>query len=155
MRQKRISTPSLPSASVSTPRSSSRHPTIKSEPKGPSDEFLKWCKLSLRELNTGINGKVNVIYKNHNEKETKQICVVDDILQMLLSFPVDNSCLEIIHDIIYTNSKSMDGRRFASDFMSRRKADLDGKLNVVLPKTNLVSSEFKIVTKKGKKKPQH
>lgn len=71
---------------------------------------------------------------------------------MLLSFPVDDSCLEIIQDIIYTNSISMDGRRFANDFISRRKADLDGKLNVVLPKNNVISSEFKVVTKKGRKK---
>lgn len=71
---------------------------------------------------------------------------------MLLSFPVDDSCLEIIQDIIYTNSLSMDGRRFANDFISRRKADLDGKLNVVLPKNNVISSEFKVVTKKGRKK---
>lgn len=57
VRQKRISTPNLPSVSMSTPRSSSQHPTIKSEPKGPSEEFLKWCKLSLQELNAGVNGK--------------------------------------------------------------------------------------------------
>jgi hypothetical protein len=46
----------------------------------------------------------------------------------------------------------MDGRRFANDFISRRKADLDGKLNMVLPKNNDLSSEFKVVTKKGRKK---
>lgn len=73
---------------------------------------------------------------------------------MLLSFPVDESCLEIIQDIIYTNSTCMDGRRFANDFLSRRKADLDGKLNFVLPKNNFISSEFKVVTKKGRKKQQ-
>jgi PERQ amino acid-rich with GYF domain-containing protein len=85
---------------------------------------------------------------------------VDEILQMLLSFPVDNSCSEIIQDIIYANSATMDGRRFASDFITRRKADMDGKLNVVLPKSSMVNdnnssnsvSEFKVVTKKGKKK---
>ncbi len=43
----------------------------------------------------------------------------DEILQMLLSFPNDNSCSEIIQDIIYANSSSMDGRRFANDFISR------------------------------------
>jgi hypothetical protein len=74
---------------------------------------------------------------------------------MLLDFPVDDSCAEIIQDMIYANSTSMDGRRFASDFMTRRKADMDGKkLNLVLPKsTAIISSEFKVVTKKGKKKP--
>lgn len=78
---------------------------------------------------------------------------------MLLSFPVDNSYSEIIQDIIYANSSSMNGSRFASDFITRRKADLDGKLNVVLPKSSSInnngSSEFKVVTKKGKKKHHH
>jgi hypothetical protein len=114
----------------------SRHPTITSEPKGPSEDFLKWCKLSLRNLNAGVNS--------------------DEILQMLLSFPVDNSCSEIIQDIIYANSTSMDGRRFASDFVTRRKADMDGKkLNIVLPKSSVIAApEFKVVTKKHKKKYQ-
>lgn len=114
----------------------SRHPTITSEPKGPGEDFLKWCKLSLRNLNAGVNS--------------------DEILQMLLSFPVDNSCSEIIQDIIYANSTSMDGRRFASDFITRRKADIDGKkLNVILPKSSVIAApEFKVVTKKHKKKYQ-
>lgn len=114
----------------------SRHPTITSGPKEPSEDFLKWCILSLRNLNAGVNS--------------------DEILQMLLSFPVDNSCSEIIQDIIYANSTSMDGRRFASDFITRRKADMDGKkLNVILPKSLAIAApEFKVVTKKHKKKYQ-
>jgi hypothetical protein len=61
VRPKRMSmTAATPSTSVSTPRSSvSRHPTIKSEPRGPSEEFIKWCKLSLRGLNPGVNGMHN------------------------------------------------------------------------------------------------
>lgn len=44
---------------------------------------------------------------------------------MLLSFPLDPdpSTTEIISDLIYANSTTMDGRRFASDFVSRRKVD--------------------------------
>lgn len=44
---------------------------------------------------------------------------------MLLSFPVDPdpSTAEIVSDLIYTNSTTLDGRRFAADFMSRRKTD--------------------------------
>lgn len=123
-------------AKSAKPTTASRHPTIKSEPRGPSEEFLQWCKLSLRNLNAGVNG--------------------DEILQMLLSFPVDNSCAEIIQDIIYANSTSMDGRRFASDFITRRKADIDGKkLNAILPSSSAVAApEFKVVTKKNKKKHQ-
>ena len=44
---------------------------------------------------------------------------------MLLSFPVeaDSSTMEIISDLIYANSTTMDGRRFATEFVNRRKAD--------------------------------
>lgn len=48
---------------------------------------------------------------------------------MLLSFPVDpdSSTLEIISDLIYANSTTLDGRRFTSDFVSKRKADITSK----------------------------
>lgn len=44
---------------------------------------------------------------------------------MLLSFPLDPdaSTIEIISDTIYSNSTTLDGRRFASEFVSKRKAD--------------------------------
>lgn len=44
---------------------------------------------------------------------------------MLLSFPLDPdpSTVEIISDLIYASSTTLDGRRFASEFVSRRKAD--------------------------------
>ncbi|KAI7903297.1 uncharacterized protein BX663DRAFT_508124 [Cokeromyces recurvatus] len=73
---------------------------------------------------------------------------------MLLSFPIDqNSSLEIIQDIIYANSESMNGCRFANDFMTRRKADMAGKkLNIPIAIMPAVSEEFKVVTKKNKKK---
>lgn len=59
VRQKRISTPNMSFVDITSPKSPSKHHTIKSPPKGPSEEFLKWCKLSLRELNAGVNGKKN------------------------------------------------------------------------------------------------
>lgn len=45
---------------------------------------------------------------------------------MLLTFPIeaDASIREIISETIYTNSTTMDGRRFADEFVSRRKADV-------------------------------
>ena len=76
---------------------------------------------------------------------------------MLLSFPLDNSSAEIIQDIIYANSTSMDGRRFAGEFMKRRHADLAGKLDVTIPmmsSTAMDDDSFTVVTKKGKKKSQ-
>lgn len=44
---------------------------------------------------------------------------------MLLDFPLDpdQSTMEIISDSVYANSSVLDGRRFASDFVQRRKAD--------------------------------
>jgi len=44
---------------------------------------------------------------------------------MLLSFPLDAdpSTLEIISDTIYANSTTLDGRRFASEFVAKRKVD--------------------------------
>ena len=46
-------------------------------------------------------------------------------MSMLLSFPLDPdpSTTEIISEMIYANSTTLDGRRFASDFISRRKTD--------------------------------
>jgi PERQ amino acid-rich with GYF domain-containing protein len=51
--------------------------------------------------------------------------LVEEIMSMLLSFPVDAdaSTTEIISDLIYSNSTTLDGRRFASEFITRRKAD--------------------------------
>jgi hypothetical protein len=45
---------------------------------------------------------------------------------MLLDFPVepDASTMEIISDSVYANSSVLDGRRFATEFVSRRMADV-------------------------------
>lgn len=44
---------------------------------------------------------------------------------MLLSFPLNPSpdVEEIIAEAVYANSKMLDGRRFATDFLVRRKKD--------------------------------
>ena len=51
---------------------------------------------------------------------------VEEITSMLLSFPIDpdDTTVEIISELIYANSTTLDGRRFASEFISRRKADV-------------------------------
>jgi PERQ amino acid-rich with GYF domain-containing protein len=51
---------------------------------------------------------------------------------MLLSFPVDPdpSTVELISDLIYANSTTLDGRRFASEFVSKRKADAASKRGI-------------------------
>jgi PERQ amino acid-rich with GYF domain-containing protein len=54
---------------------------------------------------------------------------VDEFIQMLLSFPLEASSdvLEIISDSVYANSSTLDGRRFANDFSSRRKLDVSAR----------------------------
>lgn len=51
--------------------------------------------------------------------------LVEEFMQMLLSFPLDPSpaVIEIISDSIYANSSTLDGRRFAAEFCQKRKAD--------------------------------
>ncbi|KAF5375267.1 hypothetical protein D9758_000086 [Tetrapyrgos nigripes] len=74
-------------------------------PIAPSHEFLRWLNDNLKGLNNSVN--------------------FEEILSMLLSFPLDPdaSTVEIISDLIYANSTTLDGRRFASEFVTRRKAD--------------------------------
>lgn len=43
---------------------------------------------------------------------------VDDFVQQLLLLPADT---EIISDSVYANSQTLDGRRFAEEFVRRRK----------------------------------
>ncbi|KAI9059585.1 hypothetical protein FKP32DRAFT_1668552 [Trametes sanguinea] len=72
---------------------------------GPSLEFLKWLSDSLKGLNSSVN--------------------LEEITSMLLSFPLDpdQTTMEIISDLIYASSTTLDGRRFAAEFVSKRKAD--------------------------------
>lgn len=86
---------------------------------------------------------------------------------MLLSFPVDpdQSTVEIISELIYANSTTLDGRRFAAEFVSRRKASVkasspSGTPGKLLSIADVVKSQpkpaqnewggFKVVNKKKK-----
>jgi len=90
---------------------------------------------------------------------------------MLLTFPIDppassrQEVLEIISDSVYSNSPTLDGRRFAQEFYTRRKADatrsgakpvakISSLADVVKtqPKAAAVDAGFKVVKAKGKKK---
>lgn len=98
-------------------------------------------------------------------------------MQMLLSFPLDPppATVEIIQDSIYASSPTLDGRRFADEFIKRRKADANGlPMNSLLSHTdNKLSKDlssgssnskedytgngggaFKVVTTKKNKKKQ-
>lgn len=74
-----------------------------STPQPPSSEFLQYCRDQLRGLRANV----------------------DDFVEMLLSFPLNPSpdVADIIAEAVYANSSTLDGRRFAADFISRRKAD--------------------------------
>lgn len=114
------------------------------EPRPASEEFLRWCRQALKGL---------------------QNVVLEDFIQMLLSFPLnpDPMTVEIIQDSIYANSQSLNGRQFADEFIKRRKADAypngmgpisatpanSGNTNASLGGHD---SSFKVVSKKGKKK---
>ena len=84
---------------------------------------------------------------------------------MLLSFPLepDSPTMEIISDTIYSNSTTLDGRRFASEFVAKRKADArskssSGKVKPISiaevvkasPKATQQEWGFKVVNKKKK-----
>ncbi|KAK3811679.1 MAG: hypothetical protein JOS17DRAFT_762769 [Linnemannia elongata] len=114
------------------------------EPRPASEEFLRWCRQALKGL---------------------QNVVLEDFIQMLLSFPLnpDPMTVEIIQDSIYANSQSLNGRQFADEFIKRRKADAypngmgPASATPANSGNNNASSgghdsSFKVVSKKGKKK---
>jgi len=72
---------------------------------------MKWLNDSLKQLNTSVN--------------------YEEIASMLLSFPLDGDATtaEIISELIYDNSTTLDGRRFAQEFITRRRADATSKKN--------------------------
>lgn len=74
----------------------------------PSAGFVQYCKEQLK----GLSVKT------------------DDFIEMLLSFPLDPSpdTVEIIAESVYANSSTLDGRRFAADFVAKRKLDAAGRV---------------------------
>ncbi|KAF4629921.1 hypothetical protein G7Y89_g8221 [Cudoniella acicularis] len=64
-----------------------------------NEEFMKWAKGSLAK---GLNSDINV----------------DNFVLMLATFPAEAG---IIADSVYANSQLMDGRRFAEEYLRRRK----------------------------------
>ncbi|KAH7104504.1 hypothetical protein BKA62DRAFT_463201 [Auriculariales sp. MPI-PUGE-AT-0066] len=80
----------------------------------PSQDFLRWLREALKEVAQG------------NQEET---------MKFLLAFPVDPedaSVPEMIADVIYASSQTMDGRRFATEFLTRRKQDAQAKKGPVV-----------------------
>lgn len=101
-------------------------------------EFLRWCKSQMK-LNPNV--------------ETKSV------LEVLLSLPAGPEAKEIIADTIYSNSGTMDGRRFATEFIKRRveceklvKDPLTWSEALALPEGNEDDWEFQVVSKKKGRK---
>ena len=80
-----------------------RRTTPSMTPQPPSPEFLRYCREQLKGLRVDVN----------------------EFIEMLLTFPLNPPAdvTEIIAEAIYANSSTLDGRRFAADFVTRRKAD--------------------------------
>ncbi|KAF5867017.1 hypothetical protein ETB97_006863 [Aspergillus alliaceus] len=85
-------------ATISTPRAVTVNTAVPSNPNRAVEEFTKWAKLALGK---GLNSNINV----------------DDFVQQLLFLPAE---AEIISDSVYANSQTLDGRRFAEEFIRRR-----------------------------------
>ncbi|KAL2811065.1 hypothetical protein BJX63DRAFT_296572 [Aspergillus granulosus] len=73
--------------------------TPSANPSRAMEEFTKWSKVTLGK---GLNSNINV----------------DDFVQQLMLLPAE---AEIISDSVYANSQTLDGRRFADEFIRRRK----------------------------------
>ena len=104
-------------------------------------EFIKWCKSQLK-LNPGIS--------------------VTSVLEVLLSLPSGSESREIIADTIYSNSSTMDGRRFATEFIKRRtecekkvKDPLSWNAVLAMPEGTDDDWEFQVVGKRKGKKHQN
>lgn len=101
-------------------------------------EFLKWCR---SQMKLGPNVSVT------------------SVLEVLLSLPAGPEAKEIIADTIYSNSSTMDGRRFALEFIKKRidcekqiKDPLTWSEALALPEGSDDDWEFQVVSKKKGRK---
>ncbi|CRG83918.1 PERQ amino acid-rich with GYF domain-containing protein 2 [Talaromyces islandicus] len=101
-------------------------------PNRATEEFTKWAKITLgKGLNNGIN--------------------VDDFVQQLLLLPAE---AEIISDSVYANSQTLDGRRFADEFIRRRKLAEKGIVDPISADTKASSGGWSEVAKKSSSQPK-
>ncbi|KAK5030396.1 kinesin-like protein [Exophiala sideris] len=114
-----VATPQPASRTVSTSTVAAAKPrptlqtsrsTISNQSKA-NEEFTKWIKGSLGK---GLNSNINV----------------DSFVQDLLQLPPE---IEIISDSVYASSQTLDGRRFAEEFVRRRRLADKG---IIEPATN-------------------
>ncbi|RPB11824.1 hypothetical protein P167DRAFT_575016 [Morchella conica CCBAS932] len=95
--------PSTPALGLPVPTTAKKvsptSPASKPPTMSANEEFMKWCKASIKGLNQGLQA--------------------DELIQTLLTFPAET---ELIAETIYTCTTTMDGRRFAEEFVRRRSA---------------------------------
>lgn len=96
---------------------------IEDFPVSPSHDFLKWLSESLKGLNNSVNGELSRV--TSESLPANFFIPVEEIIAILLSFSLDPdpSTVELISDTIYANSTTLDGRRFAAEFVAKRKLD--------------------------------
>ena len=108
-----------------------------------NDEFHRWAKNALSKgLNAGINSKQStfllllsihsVLADSLGQVDLTQL-IVDGFLTTLFDLPPEP---EIISDSVYASSSTIDGRRFAEEFIRRRKLADRG----VIPDANTAST---------------
>jgi PERQ amino acid-rich with GYF domain-containing protein len=107
-----------------------------------TDEFTKWTKSALgKGLNNNMNGNDTVL--DYKARTLLTTFIVDEFVQTLLLLPLE---MEIISDSVYAHSQTLDGRRFAEEFVRRRKLADKG---IVDPATNGTTPTSATDTKSG------
>ncbi|CAI2172116.1 17576_t:CDS:10 [Funneliformis geosporum] len=68
------------------------------------------------------SGNVDVNSNEHFTSRSPSEMFTWDFIQMLLKFPLDppHATIEIMQDLIYANSSTLDGQRFADEFVKRK-----------------------------------
>ncbi|TGZ78599.1 hypothetical protein EX30DRAFT_397746 [Ascodesmis nigricans] len=101
--QSPVPPPNAPTAPSSKGSSSVKKTIVqtpaKSAASSAQEEFIKWCRGSIKGLQGGATP--------------------DNVIETLSTFPPD---AEIIADTVYTLSSTMDGRRWAEEYIKRREA---------------------------------
>ncbi|TPX56223.1 hypothetical protein PhCBS80983_g04675 [Powellomyces hirtus] len=86
-------------------------PTHHDSSKGPSSAFMQWCRSALRPLERSTSAGVNV----------------DDFIGILLSISIHEPAItQSICDDILGGLTAIDPRKFADEFIRKRKADASG-----------------------------
>jgi PERQ amino acid-rich with GYF domain-containing protein len=81
-----------------------------------NQEFLKWAKNALvKDLKPGVDGKSMIPFKS---TALTNIKTVDDFVNSLMSFPAE---ADLIAESVYSLSQTIDSRRYAEEFIRRRK----------------------------------